>query len=95
MNAPLRILALISGVLVPAQVAISGPLLDYIRNYDLNDYALGVAVSAGQNPFAGSDNESFAYPYLTSFRDSSMTNDWLLVRSGDLGLRWISDSGLV
>ena len=29
----------------------AGSLMDYIRDYDLNDYALGVSVAAGQNPY--------------------------------------------
>ena len=70
----------------------AGPLLDYIRNYDLNDYAFGVAFSTAKNPYIGAENSAFAYPYLTTFRDSSMTDDWLLIRDGDVGLRWISDS---
>lgn len=68
-------------------------ILDDIRNYDLNDYALGVAVSASQNPYLGSDNSSVVYPYLTSFRHSAFTDDWLLVRGENLGLRTVTDSG--
>ena len=33
------------------EYAIAGKWMDYIRNYDLNDYAFGVSVSAGQNPY--------------------------------------------
>jgi outer membrane protein len=68
-------------------------LLDYIRAYDLNDYALGLAVSGGQSPFAGADASYIAYPYLTSFEDSAFTDDWLLIREGDLGFRWVSEGG--
>ncbi len=71
---------------------LAGPLLDYIRKYDLNDYAFGIAVSSQDNPYAGVGSDSFAYPYLTTFRDSSMTDDWLLICDGDVGLRWISDN---
>ena len=81
---------LISGLLL-SDWAIAGPLLDYIRNYDLNDYALGVAVTGEQNPYTGAENGSFAYPFLTAFRDSAFTDDWLLIRDGDIGLRWIGD----
>ena len=83
----------IAGLCLASNVAYAGPLLDYIRNYDLNDYALGIAVSAKQNPFVGAENGLFAYPYLTSFRDSALTNDWLLVRDGDIGVRWLSRNG--
>ena len=71
----------------------AGALLDYIRNYNLNDYALGIGVSAAQNPYIGADNSVYAYPYLTSFRHSSMTDDWLLIRDGELGFRWVNDAG--
>lgn len=76
-----------------AESALAGPLLDYIRSYDLNDYALGIAVTGEQNPNIGAENSTFAYPCLTSFRDSALTNDWLLIRGGDVGLRWISKTG--
>jgi len=67
--------------------------MDYLREYDLNDYALGVSYSSSQSPYVGAENSRIAYPYLTSFRDSTMTDDWLLIRDGDLGVRWISKSG--
>lgn len=81
-----------AALLLLSSPLLAGPLLDYIRKYDLNDYAFGIAVSSQDNPYNGVGSDSFAYPYLTSFRDSSMTDDWLLIRDGDLGLRWISDS---
>ena len=68
-------------------------LLDYIRAYDLNDYALGLTVSGSQSPYVGDDASNIAYPGLTSFRDSAFTDDWLLIREGDLGFRWVSESG--
>ncbi len=80
-----------AALLLVTQPLLAGPLLDYIRKYDLNDYAFGVAVSSQDNPYAGSGSDSFAYPFLTSFRDSTLTDDWLLIRDGDIGLRWISD----
>lgn len=76
-----------------AECAFAGPLLDYIRSYDLNNYAFGLAVAADENPYTGADTGIWAYPYLTSFHDSALTNDWLLVRDGDVGLRWISKDG--
>ena len=72
--------------------AIAGGLLDDIRSYDLNDYALGIPFSVEQSPYTGSENSEFAYPYLTSFRDSAFTDDWLLIREGDVGIRWVSKS---
>ena len=64
--------------------------MDYIRDYDLNDYALGLSVGAGQNPYLGSDTSKYAYPILTSFRHSSMTNDWLLIQDENLGFRYVT-----
>lgn len=71
----------------------AGSLLDYIRDYDLNDYAFGLAVTAQQNPYTGSKNGTFSYPYLTSFRDSAFTDDWFLIRDGDVGVRWVGAGG--
>jgi hypothetical protein len=70
----------------------AGPLIDYIRNYDLNDYSLGLAVSVSENPYEGASMSTFAYPYLTSFRHSAFTDDWLLIRDENLGLRYITES---
>jgi outer membrane protein len=70
----------------------AGPLLDYIRDYDLNNYSLGLAVGTAQNPYAGASNSVWAYPYLTSFRHSAFTDDWLLIRGENLGFRYITDN---
>jgi len=70
----------------------AGSLMDYIRDYDLNDYALGVSVAAGQNPYLASGTSKYAYPILTSFRHSSMTNDWLLIQDENLGFRYVTDN---
>jgi outer membrane protein len=67
-------------------------LLDYLRNYDLNDYALGVSMSGSQSPYVGGENSLIAYPILTSFRDSAFTDDWLLIRDGDVGIRYVTKS---
>ena len=72
--------------------ASAGPILDYIRNYDLNDYALGVSVSRSQNPFAGAPDSTIVYPYLTSFRHSAFTDDWFLIRGENVGFRYITES---
>jgi len=74
------------------ETAFAGKIIDYIRNYDLNDYALGLTISASQNPYAGGENSTIAYPILTSFRDSAFTKDWLLLRDGDIGIRWVSEN---
>ncbi len=88
-----RLLLFLMSNLVAAGNASAGSLLDYIRAYDLNDYALGVAVSASQSPYAGADNSVFAYPFLTSFRDSAFTDDWFLISEGNVGFRWVNDAG--
>ena len=68
-------------------------MLDYIRATDLNDFALGLSVSGGQSPYAGADASFIVYPFLTSFEDSAFTDDWLVLREGDLGFRWVSEGG--
>ena len=85
-------LALLSLAATPAY---GGGILDYLRNYDLNDYALGIAYSASESPYLGDDSSGFAYPYLTSFRHNAFTNDWLILSNGDVGVRWVNDSGWV
>lgn len=77
------------GTLVTCECALAQGILDYIRNYDLNDFALGLSLSGSQNPYTGGENSVIGYPVLTSFRDSAFTDDWLLIRDGDLGIRWV------
>jgi len=89
----MRVILAVTGLSLMVGNASAGPLLDFIRSYDLNDYALGVGVSSGQNPYLGAENSAYAYPYLTSFRHSSMTDDWTLIRDGELGFRWVTDNG--
>jgi len=76
-------------------VANAGGILDYIRNYDLNDYALGVAYSTSQSPYLGGSSSGFAYPYLTSFRHNAFTDDWLILTDGEAGIRWVNQKGWV
>ncbi len=66
--------------------------LDYLRNYDLNNYALGVSIATSQNPYVGVSNSTFAYPYLTSFTHASLTDDWFLIRAGNMGIRYVTKS---
>jgi len=77
----------------PVYAGALSDLLDALRAYDLNDYALGLAFSVTESPYAGGENSVFAYPYLTSLQHTTLTDDWLVVSHGDLGFRWISDSG--
>ena len=72
--------------------AYAGKWLDYLRNYDLNDYSLGVSIATSQSPYVGVSSSAFAYPYLTSFTHSAFTNDWFLVRGGNIGIRYVTKS---
>ncbi len=85
-------LAIIS-LLFVAEGAAAGSVLDYMREYDLNDYSLGVYTSGAQNLYAGAKDSGIVYPYLTSFRNSQFTDDWVLIRDGELGFRWVSENG--
>ena len=82
-------------LLLVAMPAYGGSILDYIRDYDLNDYAIGITYSASESPYLGEDSSGFAYPYLTSFNHNAFTNDWLILTNGDVGVRWVNDSGWV
>jgi len=85
-----------SSALVVAMLAPSfthAGIMDWIRDYDLNDYSLGVAVAPSQSPYLDADNSLVIYPYLTSFTPSQLNNDWLIIRDGDLGVRWVNDVG--
>ena len=79
-------------VLLPA-VAEAGKWLDYLRKYDLNDYALGLAATTSENPYIGSRNSTYAYPYLTSFQHPAFTDGWLVVRDGGMALRKATAGG--
>jgi outer membrane scaffolding protein for murein synthesis (MipA/OmpV family) len=81
-------------LLLPA-VASAGKILDAIRSYDLNNYALGVHVSVSQNPYTDAKNSIIVYPYLTSFENRAFTKDWLLLSDGDLGVRKVTKSDWV
>jgi len=67
-------------------------LLDYIREYDLNDYSLGVSLSTSQSPYTGAPNSIIVYPYLTSFQHSAFTDDWFLIRGENIGFRYITEN---
>ena len=64
---------LVSTLVLLAPVrADAGRVMDYIRNTDLNDYALGLAYSVGQSPYVATDGSTIVYPYLTSFEHLSL-----------------------
>lgn len=89
----MRVAALLTGLLLAVSTpANAGGLLDYIRNYDLNDYALGLSFSSSQSPYLGTANSKLVYPYLTSFRHSAFTDDWLLLQGDNIGFRYVTES---
>jgi len=89
----MRLLLLLLFVTLLPLNAQAGKWLDYLRQYDLNDYSVGLAATSRQSPYIGADNSTYAYPYLTSFRHASMTEDWFVVRDGAIGLRQITSGG--
>jgi hypothetical protein len=91
----MKVLTRILLILLAAPAAHAGSILDYIRNYDLNDYALGIAYSISESPYAGGTSSGVAYPYLTSFHHQAFTDDWLILTGGDVGVRWVNASGWV
>ena len=76
-------------LLIASPLAIATGVLDHIRSYDLNDFAFGVAVKSTESAYIDSDNSTFAFRYLTSFRYPAFTDDWLVLSDGNLGARWI------
>ncbi len=91
----MKLLTRIILLLLAAPAAYAGSILDYIRDYDLNDYALGIAYSVSESAYAGGTSSGFAYPYLTSFHHNAFTDDWLILTGGDVGVRWVNDAGWV
>jgi outer membrane protein len=85
--------AALSCLLLSSEWAHPDSLVDYIRNYDLNNYALGISISGKQNLYSGAKDSSILYPFLTSFRPAALTDDWLLIRGGGLGVRWVTENG--
>jgi len=81
-----------AAALVAVQSATAGSLLNYVRDYDLNDYSLGVSVATSSSPYAGAPNSVIVYPYLTSFSHSAFTDDWFLIRGENIGFRYITKS---
>ncbi len=89
----MRVKRLVSALLLAMAIspAIADDWLSQIRNTDLNDYALGLAVTASDSPYLDQAGGAYAYPYLTAFTQSFFTDDWLLIRDGDVGIRWTRD----
>ncbi len=69
-------------------------MLDFIRNYDLNDYALGIAITVSQSPYTAGSSSVLPYPFLTSFNNPAFTRDWLLLfDDAGTGFRFVSKAG--
>lgn len=87
-----RYAALLAASFCLAQDANAGRWLDQLRRTDLNDYAFGFTVSTAESPYLGASRSVVGYPYLTSFNHPTLTDDWLVVRDENIGVRFISAS---
>jgi outer membrane protein len=66
--------------------------LDSVRRTDLNDYALGVAMSISANPYVGAESSTIVFPYLTALQNPAFNKDWFIIRDGDIGVRYVTDN---
>ena len=82
-------LASLLWVLALSSNAAAESLLDKVRGYDLNNYALGFSLSSSANIYKGAEDSTIAYPFLTTMQESKLTDDWLVVGEGDVGFRFI------
>jgi hypothetical protein len=90
MQAPTFLLRPMSAGLVVA--ALSLPVqgqeaLESVRRTDLNDFALGVAMSISANPYVGAEASTIVFPYLTALQNPAFNKDWFTIRDGDVGIR--------
>ena len=82
-------LASLIWVLALSSNLVAENLLDKVRAYDLNNYALGFSLSSSANIYKGAEDSTIVYPFLTTMQESKLTNDWLVVGEGDVGFRFI------
>ena len=68
--------ALLLSVLYFSSNAAAANLLDKVRDYDLNNYALGFGLSSSANIYKGAEDSIILYPFLTTMQESKLTNDW-------------------
>lgn len=66
--------------------------LESARRTDLNDYAFGLSLSVNDNPFVGASTSTFSYPYLTALEHPAFNRNWFIIRDGDIGIRYVTDS---
>jgi outer membrane protein len=95
MQAPTFLLRPMSAGLVVA--ALSLPVqgqeaLESVRRTDLNDFALGVAMSISANPYVGAEASTIVFPYLTALQNPAFNKDWFTIRDGDVGIRYVTDN---
>lgn len=88
----MRSILVIAGLGFFSVSASANDWLDNFRNIDLNDYALGLAVSDQQSPYAGAENSTIVYPFLTSFEHAAFTDKVLVLRDGEVRLRHVTDN---
>ncbi len=87
--APLYVGLIAASLSVPLRAQ---EVLDSVRRTDLNDYALGVAMSASANPYAGAETSTIVFPYLTALQNPAFNKDWFTLRDGDIGVRYVTDN---
>ena len=79
-------------LLVTSRPAFASTLFDYFRNFDLNDYSLGIKYSVSQNPYVGTSNSTIVFPYLTTLTNSSFNDNPLFFQGENIGLRYVGKS---
>ncbi len=66
--------------------------LDSVRKTDLNDYALGAMLMVSENPYVGTDTGVYLFPYLTALHHPAFNKNTLVIKDGNLGLRYVTDN---
>ena len=86
---PLCVGLIIAAVSLPVR---GQEALDSVRRTDLNDFALGVAMSMSANPYVGAETSTIVFPYLTALQNPAFNKDWFTIRDGDVGIRYVTDN---
>ena len=79
-------------VWMSASAAEENDWLQSWRRTDLNDYALGAMLMVSENPYAGTDTGIYAFPYLTALHYPDFTKNTLVIKDGNLGLRYVTEN---
>ncbi len=80
------------GLAMPALADEQDDWLESWRRTDLNDYALGGMFNVSENPYAGTDTGLYVFPYLTALHYPAFTKNTLVIKDGNLGLRYVTDN---